>query len=175
MISVVAPPGYGKTTLLAQWADRTPVRVGWVSADVEDNDPTVLLSYIAVALHRLEGIDPAVFRSILSPGADIKEHRRIAEAMAVMDEPVSLVLDHLEAVTSRESLDAIAALALGLPAVRRSPSARGTFCRFPPHACVRKEGWWRSGSTTCRWETPRRLRCWAQQAPRSPKRTSPSS
>ena len=139
VISVVAPPGYGKTTLLAQWAERTPVRVGWVSADVEDNDPTVLLTYIAVALHRLEGIDPAVFRSILSPGADIKGPRRLAEAMAAMDEPVSLVLDHLEAVTNRESLDAIAALALGLPA--GSQIAIGSRDVLPlPAARLRSQG-----------------------------------
>jgi LuxR family maltose regulon positive regulatory protein len=32
VVSVVAPPGYGKTTLLAQWAERKQPRVGWVSA-----------------------------------------------------------------------------------------------------------------------------------------------
>ena len=57
-MSVVAPPGYGKTTLLAQWAERKAPRVGWVSADDHDNDPAVLLTYIAVALDRIEPIDP---------------------------------------------------------------------------------------------------------------------
>ena len=84
VISVVAPPGYGKTTLLAQWAERTASRVGWISADVQDNDPTVLLTYVAVALHRIEGIDPAVFRTIAASGAEIKGPRRLAAAMAGM-------------------------------------------------------------------------------------------
>jgi LuxR family maltose regulon positive regulatory protein len=55
---VVAPPGYGKTTLLAQWAERKGRWVGWVSVDHRDNDPAVLLTYIATALDRVELIDP---------------------------------------------------------------------------------------------------------------------
>ena len=139
VISVVAPPGYGKTTLLAQWAERTPSRVGWVSADAHDNDPTVLLTYIAVALHRIEEIDPGVFRSITASGANIKAPRRLNAAMAAMQQPVSLVLDHLEAVTNQESLDAVAALALGLPA--GSQIAIGSRESLPlPAARLRSQG-----------------------------------
>ena len=43
--SVVAPPGYGKTTLLSQWAERNGHSFAWVSVDEADNDPKVLLSY----------------------------------------------------------------------------------------------------------------------------------
>ncbi len=43
VISVVAPAGYGKTTLLAQWAESKQPRLAWLSADHGDNDPTVLL------------------------------------------------------------------------------------------------------------------------------------
>jgi LuxR family transcriptional regulator, maltose regulon positive regulatory protein len=68
---VVAPAGYGKTTLLAQWTEHTPDRVGWVSVDQRDNDPAVLLTYLAVALHRVEPIDPGVVRGLAGPGASI--------------------------------------------------------------------------------------------------------
>ena len=44
VVCVVAPPGYGKTTLLAQWAQRRGDRVGWVTVDPHDNDPSVLLT-----------------------------------------------------------------------------------------------------------------------------------
>jgi LuxR family maltose regulon positive regulatory protein len=33
VVCLVAPAGYGKTTLLAQWAQRKGPRVGWVSVD----------------------------------------------------------------------------------------------------------------------------------------------
>jgi ATP/maltotriose-dependent transcriptional regulator MalT len=58
VVCVVAPAGYGKTTLLGQWAQRKGHRVGWVSLDQRDNDPAVLLSYLAVALDGVEPIDP---------------------------------------------------------------------------------------------------------------------
>ena len=31
IVSVVAPPGYGKTTLLSQWAERSSQTFSWVS------------------------------------------------------------------------------------------------------------------------------------------------
>ena len=141
VISVVAPPGYGKTTLLAQWAQRKRSRVGWVSADDQDNDPVVLLTYIAVALHGVERIDPAVFRSLTASGAGIKGPRQLVSAIATMRRPVALVLDHLEAVTNQDSLDAIAALALGLPngsqlaigSRARVAASRGTAARTGRH------------------------------------------
>ena len=46
-VSVTAPAGYGKTTLLAQWAAKDARPFSWVSLDDADNDPVVLLSYIA--------------------------------------------------------------------------------------------------------------------------------
>jgi LuxR family transcriptional regulator, maltose regulon positive regulatory protein len=63
-VCVVAPAGYGKTTLLGQWAERTRRRVAWVSVDRRDNDPVVLLTYLAVALDRVEPIDPGVFQAL---------------------------------------------------------------------------------------------------------------
>jgi LuxR family maltose regulon positive regulatory protein len=119
VVSVAAPPGYGKTTLLAQWAEHKQGRVGWVSADDRDNDPAVLLAAIAVAIDRVEPIDPidpTVFRALMSPAAAVTVPARLASAIAAMDLPVTLVVDHLDAVTNRACLDAITQLALGLPA-----------------------------------------------------------
>lgn len=50
---VVAPAGYGKSSLLAEWraglmADG--VATGWVSLDADDNDPVRFFSYLAAAL-----------------------------------------------------------------------------------------------------------------------------
>ena len=69
IVCVVAPAGYGKTTLLAQWAERKGGRVTWVSVDRRDNDPVVLLTYIAVALDRVEPIDQEVLQALAAPGS----------------------------------------------------------------------------------------------------------
>jgi LuxR family maltose regulon positive regulatory protein len=112
------PAGYGKTTVLAQWAKGKGRRVAWVSVDRRDNDPAVLLTYVAVALDRVEPIDPAVFRILASPGVSVLATvlPRFMAAISLMREPVALVLDHVELLENRECLDAVAEPALGLPA-----------------------------------------------------------
>ena len=57
IVSVVAPAGYGKTTLLAQWAEHNGQAFAWVSVDEADNDPKVLLTYVATALDAVEPVD----------------------------------------------------------------------------------------------------------------------
>ncbi len=50
---IVAPPGYGKTTLLMQWrqALRTPTgAVAWLSLDEADAEPNRFLAYLILAL-----------------------------------------------------------------------------------------------------------------------------
>ena len=117
VVCVVAPAGYGKTTLLGQWAQRKGHRVGWVSLDQRDNDPAVLLTYLAVALDRVEPIDPRVVRGLAGPGASaMGAVPRLATAMAAMTQPVALVLDHVELLANQQSLDAVAELAAQLPA-----------------------------------------------------------
>jgi LuxR family transcriptional regulator, maltose regulon positive regulatory protein len=115
IIAVTAPPGYGKTMLLAQWVKRAGPRVAWVSCDDEDNDPVVLLSALAVALDRIEPIDPTIFSALVSSGGDITVVPRFVSAIAAMQRPVTLVLDHAEAVTNKQCLNTIAEFALRLP------------------------------------------------------------
>src|SRR5690606_8356433 len=47
--SVSAPAGYGKTTLLAQWARRSDIPVAWVSFGEDDNDVERVLRYMVAA------------------------------------------------------------------------------------------------------------------------------
>jgi LuxR family maltose regulon positive regulatory protein len=113
VISVVAPAGYGKTTLLAQWAERKGRRAGWVSVDRRDNDPAVLLTYIAAALDRVEPIDPQVLQALAAPGVSVTASAlpRFTAALSAMTQPVALVLDHVELLANVQSLDAVAEVA----------------------------------------------------------------
>jgi LuxR family maltose regulon positive regulatory protein len=115
VITVAAPPGYGKTTLMAQWAERTGSRVAWLSCDEGDNDPVVLLSALGVALDRIGPVDPAIFSALASSGADITMVPRFVSAVASVQPPVIVILDHAEAVTNRQCLNTIAEFALRLP------------------------------------------------------------
>src|SRR5215470_16251653 len=95
IVSVVAPAGYGKTTLLSQWADRGGLAFAWVSVDERDNDPKVLLSYVAAALDRVVPVDPGVFAALASPASSVPGAvvRRRGSAFASMTVPVVLVVD----------------------------------------------------------------------------------
>jgi LuxR family transcriptional regulator, maltose regulon positive regulatory protein len=117
LLCVAAPPGYGKTTLLAQWAERRSGGVAWVSLDRRDNDPVVLLSYLAVALDRVEPIDPGVLRTLASPGAAPPASLvpRFVAGLSSIARPVTVVLDNLEVLANQDCLDAVAEVALRLP------------------------------------------------------------
>ena len=68
---MVAPAGYGKTTLLSQWAERNGQAFAWVSVDEADNDPKVLLTYVAEALDAVEPISGRVFDALASPVSSV--------------------------------------------------------------------------------------------------------
>ena len=117
-VSVTAPAGYGKTTLLAQWAAKDARPFAWISLDDADNDPVVLLSYIATALNAVEPVDRRVFRGVSGGETALWSTSvpRLGSAIASVSAPIVIVLDDVHVLTDSRSLDAIDALALHVPA-----------------------------------------------------------
>ena len=52
VVAVTAPAGYGKSTLLAEWAHVEDRPIAWVSLDTFDDDPAALLFTLAAAYER---------------------------------------------------------------------------------------------------------------------------
>jgi LuxR family maltose regulon positive regulatory protein len=117
VVSVVAPPGFGKTTLLAQWAERGDRAIAWVSVEEPDNDPKVLLSYIAEALNTVAPISDGVFAVLASPGSSVPGSvvPRLGAAFSGMTSPVVLVLDDVHVLHNRTCRAALSALADHVP------------------------------------------------------------
>jgi LuxR family transcriptional regulator, maltose regulon positive regulatory protein len=117
IVSVVAPPGYGKTTLLSQWAERNGQAFAWVSVEEPDNDPKVLLAYIAEALDAVEPIDGRVFDALASPVSSVPGSvvPRLGAAFSSMTSPVALVLDDVHALHNSECRAALSVLADHVP------------------------------------------------------------
>jgi LuxR family maltose regulon positive regulatory protein len=118
VVTVIAPAGYGKTTVLAQWALVEP-RVAWVTLDHRDNDPAVLLAYLAAALDRVERTALSLRRSAVSSGLALSDVGRIVSAVSSLRAPVIVMLDQAEALTNRQCRDIVSELALRLPAGSR--------------------------------------------------------
>src|SRR5271170_5839196 len=117
IVSVVAPAGYGKTTLLAQWANRERPSFAWVSLDEGDNDPKVLLSYVAAALDRVEPVGREVFDALASPASSVPGSvvPRLGSALASRTLPVVLVLDDVHVLHNPECRAALSVLTDHVP------------------------------------------------------------
>jgi LuxR family maltose regulon positive regulatory protein len=121
VVSVVAPAGYGKTTLLAQWAEQDGRAFAWVSVDEKDDDPKVLLAYLARAIDAVQQVDRRVFDVLSSPASSVPGSvvPRLGAAFAAMTTPVVLVLDDVHLVRNSECRAALSVLADHVPAGSR--------------------------------------------------------
>jgi LuxR family transcriptional regulator, maltose regulon positive regulatory protein len=117
VISIAAPAGYGKSTLLSQWAGRDQRPFAWVSVDHRDNDPVVLLTHVAAAVDGLESVGPRMFRSLAAGGDSLPGTSlpRLGAALSSLHGPYVLVLDDVHELHERDCLDELSALALHVP------------------------------------------------------------
>ena len=115
--AVLAPPGYGKTTLLAQWAARDPRAFGWLTLDRRDNDPSVLLRSLAAAVDRIEPVGWETLDALDAPGASAVDAvmPRLGSALSLAALPAVLVLDDVHLLHNRVCLDAVTRLIDYLP------------------------------------------------------------
>jgi LuxR family transcriptional regulator, maltose regulon positive regulatory protein len=116
---VVAPAGFGKTVLLAQWEELDPRPFAWVSLDRFDNDPLVLWRYMVEAIRRIEPgfatkIEPAL--GSLGGQALMATIPRILNEFEAIDHEIVVVLDDFHWVTSAACHESIAFLVERIPA-----------------------------------------------------------
>ena len=114
LISLLAPPGYGKTSLLVQWVSEDSRPIAWVTVDDADNDPVVFLTYLATAIDRRTPIDPDIFDAIVS-GA-VSNRAVVGRLLAAASRhPVLVAIDDAHRITAQACLDPLAELIVQLP------------------------------------------------------------
>src|SRR5215216_5482108 len=129
---ITAPAGYGKTTLLCQWARASRLRVAWLSLENEDNDIECFLRYLVTAWNQMQpGIRETPVGLLLgsmSPDIDTALSAFINVGSEITDHTV-LVLDDCHLINSQAVYQALAFLIDHLPptlhfalAGRREPS-----------------------------------------------------
>jgi len=116
LVVVTAPAGYGKSIALAQWLAADPRPSAWLQLDEADNDPVVLLSYLALALEQLAPVDPAILDllQLRTPPIDDRILPSMAASLSVA-EPFVLALDDGHLLTSDTCWRLVATLLEHLP------------------------------------------------------------
>jgi LuxR family transcriptional regulator, maltose regulon positive regulatory protein len=116
-VLLVAPPGYGKTTVLAQWAAKDARPFAWVTIDGRDNDPVVLLRHLAAALDGIDPVEPGTLEALGSrqPSVWGSVMPRLAAHVASSEAPFVLVLDDVDLLESKESVAIVTTLIENLP------------------------------------------------------------
>jgi LuxR family maltose regulon positive regulatory protein len=118
LILVTAPAGYGKTTALSQWAAEDPREFAWVTVDEADGDPVRLAGHVALALHRIRPLDPAVFQALAADDGSrhLTALGHLLTSLRKSSRRGVLVLDDVHELHSVAATNFICALAASVPA-----------------------------------------------------------
>jgi LuxR family maltose regulon positive regulatory protein len=113
VVLVVAPAGYGKSTLMAQWHARLTSRhipCAWLSLDEDDNDKTRFLRHLVAALRKADPRIAHTFAANLSAdfSGDTKAQiEALAAELSTLERRIVLFLDDLHFVQDVESIQIV--------------------------------------------------------------------
>lgn len=118
VVAVTAPAGYGKSTLLAEWAAMDDREVAWAAVDELDDDPVALLALLAASC---QGISPhagAVSQQMGGIGAGVlgRSAPLLAAALGQAPAPFVLFVDDVHAASSDACRDVLEVILAGMPA-----------------------------------------------------------
>ncbi|MGV2983817.1 LuxR family transcriptional regulator [Microbacterium sp. AGC85] len=117
IVAITAPAGYGKSTLLAEWAQTEKRVVCWATVDRFDDDPGALLSLLAAATQHITA-DGSTLASKMR-GTKTTLLARSAPLLARMwhsaTVPFVLFIDDFHLASSADCLDAFIVALQGVP------------------------------------------------------------
>jgi LuxR family maltose regulon positive regulatory protein len=119
LILVSAPPGFGKSTLLSEWARQSgPSFIAWLSLDEGDNDPVRFWDYFIASLQtHQKGAGESVLTMLHSPRPqpiEVMMTTLINEVAAIQND-VTITLDDYHVISSAEIHQAVTFLIDHLP------------------------------------------------------------
>ncbi len=117
VVMVCAPAGYGKTTLLAEWAESDPRPFGWLTISAGDNDPVQFITDVARALDTLDILSASDVDLLNPPSSEPVTALlpRLARTLLTPSHPFVLVLDDTHELHSPDALAVLSALTDHIP------------------------------------------------------------
>ena len=117
VVGVTAPAGYGKSTLLLEWARAEDRRVAWVSLDRFDDDPAVLVTLLASAYARISPGDADLMAGMGGHGVSVlgRAAPRLASVLRASPVPFVIMLDDLHELQSPACHDVLSVVISGIP------------------------------------------------------------
>jgi LuxR family maltose regulon positive regulatory protein len=115
IIWIAAPPGAGKTALVASWLEARKLRHLWYQVDVGDADPATFVHYMRLAAQQLAGKTAAALPAFTSePQQNLARFARsfFRDLFALLPHPCVVILDNFH--EPRTPPEQRAALAQGL-------------------------------------------------------------
>ncbi|WP_323750831.1 LuxR C-terminal-related transcriptional regulator [Marinobacter sp.] len=100
---VVAPAGFGKSTLISQWCAQNTTRTAWLSLDVHDDQPRQFWQYVIGAFEHsgLMGLDEAKKQLSQEAGEDLTASITcLINTLTTEATPWSLVFDDYHVISS---------------------------------------------------------------------------
>lgn len=172
VVLIAAPAGYGKTTLLTQWAaGHDGSAVAWVDLDRADNDPTRLWAHLAVTLDRVGcAVDVNAVEFVAANATAIAGRviPRVAHALADHGRPLTLVFEDVHMLRTTECCEQLERLIGLLPASVTVVLASRSDRRCDWAGYGSRAGSQRSVLLTWRSLCPRRQCCWPGTTPACP-------
>ncbi len=117
VVGITASAGYGKSTLLAQWALAEDRRVAWISLDRFDDDPAALLTLLASAYAGISPDDAGLIADVSGLGVSAlgRAAPHLASVLAASPAPFVLLLDDLHLLRSPACHDVLEVVISGIP------------------------------------------------------------
>lgn len=115
---VSAPAGYGKTTLLSEWAAGHDGKIAWLSLEQEDNDPTRFWSYVIASFQKINNNLVAALQPILQSPHHFSTEVFLAELIDEVSElqkPLTIILDDYQAIDSKAIHEMVSKFITWLP------------------------------------------------------------
>jgi LuxR family transcriptional regulator, maltose regulon positive regulatory protein len=117
IVAITAPAGYGKSALLAEWAQVEDRRVAWVSLDRFDDDPAALLASLAAAYCRAGLGSADLVADVAGRGVSWRGAApRLAAEIRASAVPFVFMLDDLHEVRSHACHDVLGVVISAIPA-----------------------------------------------------------